>query len=263
MALERASGAGVVARESRSPTPALLLGLIVTLGAVVGVSWYVTRQTVRPARAADRPHRSQSHRLAAVAPRPERSQLARPRHARHAGYRGAVSADRVESAVRAHSRRSRERAGARGAGRDGAADAGAEPVSRDVAHAVLGCRRSNLRAGRERARDGSPRANPAVAAGAAGRARAPPSRVCWSRTTRAKNRPPCASATSTSQVQRQVYVFLAATFVVIALTSLYLIRANRQLFARLSALSNDRRELAQQLIATRESDASRDLPRAA
>jgi len=56
-----------------------------------------------------------------------------------------------------------------------------------------------------------------------------------------------------AQVQRQIYIFLAATFVVIALTSLYLIRSNRQLFARLSTLSNDRRELAQQLIATRES----------
>jgi signal transduction histidine kinase len=56
-----------------------------------------------------------------------------------------------------------------------------------------------------------------------------------------------------AQVQRQVYVFLAATFVAIALTSLYLIRSNRELFARLSALSNGRRELAQQLIATRES----------
>jgi len=55
------------------------------------------------------------------------------------------------------------------------------------------------------------------------------------------------------QVQRQVYIFLGATLVVIALTSLYLIRSNRQLFARMSALSNDRRELAQQLIATRES----------
>src|SRR3954466_7815789 len=32
------------ARESRSPTPALLVGLIVTLAAVVGVSWYLTRQ---------------------------------------------------------------------------------------------------------------------------------------------------------------------------------------------------------------------------
>jgi signal transduction histidine kinase len=56
-----------------------------------------------------------------------------------------------------------------------------------------------------------------------------------------------------AQVQRQIYVFLGGTFVVIALTSLYLIRSNRQLFARLSTLSNGRRELAQQLIATRES----------
>jgi signal transduction histidine kinase len=56
-----------------------------------------------------------------------------------------------------------------------------------------------------------------------------------------------------AQVQRQVYVFLGATFVVIALTGLYLIRSNRQLFARLTSLSTERRELAQQLIATRES----------
>ena len=55
------------------------------------------------------------------------------------------------------------------------------------------------------------------------------------------------------QVQRQVYVFLGATFLVITLTSLYLIRTNRQLFARLSSLSTERRELARQLIATRES----------
>ena len=54
-------------------------------------------------------------------------------------------------------------------------------------------------------------------------------------------------------MQRQVYFFLAATFLVIALTSLYLSRSNRALFARLSALSNDRRELAQQLITARES----------
>jgi signal transduction histidine kinase len=53
-------------------------------------------------------------------------------------------------------------------------------------------------------------------------------------------------------VQRQVYVFLAATFIAIVLTSLYLIRSNRRLFARLAFLSNQRRELAQQMIATRE-----------
>jgi signal transduction histidine kinase len=56
-----------------------------------------------------------------------------------------------------------------------------------------------------------------------------------------------------AQVQWQVYVFLGATFVVIALMSLYVIRSNRQLFGRLSSLSIERRELAQQLIATRES----------
>jgi signal transduction histidine kinase len=39
----------------------------------------------------------------------------------------------------------------------------------------------------------------------------------------------------------------------IALTSLYLIRSNRELFARLTSLSSERGELAQQLIATRES----------
>ncbi len=35
-------------------------------------------------------------------------------------------------------------------------------------------------------------------------------------------------------VQRQLYLFLAATLIAIVLTSLYLIRANRQIFARLA-----------------------------
>jgi signal transduction histidine kinase len=55
------------------------------------------------------------------------------------------------------------------------------------------------------------------------------------------------------RVQRQVYWFLAATLAAIVATSLYLIRSNRRLFALLAALSEDRRELAQTLIATRES----------
>ena len=55
------------------------------------------------------------------------------------------------------------------------------------------------------------------------------------------------------QVQRQVYWFLAGTLGVIAATSLALIRTNRRLFADLAAFSEGRRELAQQLIATRES----------
>jgi signal transduction histidine kinase len=55
------------------------------------------------------------------------------------------------------------------------------------------------------------------------------------------------------QVQRQVYWFLAATLGAIVATSLYLIRSNRRLFARLALLSDERRELAQMLISTRES----------
>jgi signal transduction histidine kinase len=55
------------------------------------------------------------------------------------------------------------------------------------------------------------------------------------------------------RVQRQVYVFLTATLIAILLTSLYLIRSNRQLFARLAELSDQRSELAQKLISTQES----------
>jgi signal transduction histidine kinase len=54
-------------------------------------------------------------------------------------------------------------------------------------------------------------------------------------------------------VQRQLYLFLAATLIAIALTSLYLIRSNRQIFARLAALSEQRSDLAQKLISTQES----------
>ena len=54
------------------------------------------------------------------------------------------------------------------------------------------------------------------------------------------------------RVQRQVYWFLAATLLAITATSLYLIRSNRRLFAELAALSDERRDVAQTLIATRE-----------
>jgi signal transduction histidine kinase len=54
-------------------------------------------------------------------------------------------------------------------------------------------------------------------------------------------------------VQRQVYWFLAVTLGAIAATSLYLIRSNRRLFAQLADLSDQRRDLTQKLITTRES----------
>lgn len=57
----------------------------------------------------------------------------------------------------------------------------------------------------------------------------------------------------TANVQRQIYRFLAATLAAIAVTGIYLIRSNRRLFAQLATVSDRRRELAQQLITTRES----------
>ena len=55
------------------------------------------------------------------------------------------------------------------------------------------------------------------------------------------------------RVRRQVYVFLAATLIAIILTGLSLVRWNRRLFARLEEISERRSELAQKLIATQES----------
>ena len=55
------------------------------------------------------------------------------------------------------------------------------------------------------------------------------------------------------RVQRQAYIFLAATLLAILLNSLSVIRWNRRLFARLAELSERRSELAQKLIATQES----------
>jgi signal transduction histidine kinase len=60
-------------------------------------------------------------------------------------------------------------------------------------------------------------------------------------------------ATIYDGVQRQLYRFLAATLIAIVLTSLYLIRSNRQIFARLAELSEQRSDLAQKLISTQES----------
>lgn len=56
-----------------------------------------------------------------------------------------------------------------------------------------------------------------------------------------------------NRVQRQLYFFLAAILLAIALTSLYLIGNNRKLFARAEELSSQRSELAQKLISTQES----------
>ena len=54
-------------------------------------------------------------------------------------------------------------------------------------------------------------------------------------------------------VQRQAYFFVVGTLIVILLTSLYLIRSNRIVFNQLATLSAQRSELAQTLISSQES----------
>jgi signal transduction histidine kinase len=54
------------------------------------------------------------------------------------------------------------------------------------------------------------------------------------------------------RVQRNVYYFLAAMLVAILFTSLYLIHSNRSLFERLAVLSEQRSDLARQLITVQE-----------
>jgi signal transduction histidine kinase len=55
------------------------------------------------------------------------------------------------------------------------------------------------------------------------------------------------------RVERQAYIFLIGTLIAIVLTSLYLIRTNRRLFNHLAELSAQRSELAQTLISAQES----------
>jgi signal transduction histidine kinase len=53
-------------------------------------------------------------------------------------------------------------------------------------------------------------------------------------------------------VERNVYYFLGAALIAIALTSLYLIRSNRRIFERLARLSAQRSDLARKLISMQE-----------
>jgi signal transduction histidine kinase len=56
-----------------------------------------------------------------------------------------------------------------------------------------------------------------------------------------------------SRVERNVYAFLAAMLILIAITSLYLVQYNRRVFEQVASLSERRSELARQLISGQES----------
>lgn len=65
-----------------------------------------------------------------------------------------------------------------------------------------------------------------------------------------------------SQIERNAYILLGASLLLISLTSASLIRATRAMFSQITLLADQRRELARQLISTQESTlrtVSRDL----
>jgi signal transduction histidine kinase len=55
-----------------------------------------------------------------------------------------------------------------------------------------------------------------------------------------------------SRIAKRIYWFVLAVLIMICVTSLYVIRANRAIFDRLAALSDQRRELARKLIGVQE-----------
>ena len=119
--------------------------------------------------------------------------------------------------------------------------------------AVLGRRRSHLRAGATPGRR-TKRARRSGCRCRRGRRRsAPRSRGCSSRTTRARSRPRSRCRTSTRRCSGRCTGSWPRRWRRSPPPSLYLIRSNRRLFAELASLSDERRELAQTLIATRES----------
>jgi signal transduction histidine kinase len=238
--------------DSRSPAPALLLGLIVTLGAVIGVSWYVTRQlSGLRALQTELTDRNRTDSLQLLRIQNDLNSLGLAMRdmldteepypltawqAQFARIRGDLESALAREAQVATATRTPEQSRYLTASLTQFWDAadriftiagnGREKEAREQIRVSLQARMDAL--------------NTAVA------------RLLVENNA---NEEQTAERVREiySEVQQHVYVFLAATFAVIALTSLYLIRANRQLFGRLSALSNDRRELAQQLIATRES----------
>jgi len=242
----------VAAQESRSPTTALLLGLIVTLAAVVGVSWYVTRQlSGLRALQTDLADRNRTDSLQLLRIQNDLNSLGLAMRdmldseepypltawkAQFARIRGDLDSALAREAEVATAQRTPEQnkylATSLAQFWDAAdrifelAAGGHEAEARTQIRLSLQARQAAL--------------NTAVA------------RLLVENNA-SEEQMAVRVREIYAQVQRQIYIFLTATFVVIALTSLYLIRSNRQLFARLSSLSNDRRELAQQLIATRES----------
>jgi len=238
--------------DSRSPTPALLLGLIVTLAAIVGVSWYITRQiSGLRAMQTDLADRNRTDSLQLLRIQNDLNSLGHAMRdmldseepypltawsAQFARIRGDLDSAIARESEVAGTRRTAEQS---------------EYLSRSLAQFWGAADRIFALAGSGHEADARAQVRLSLQARQAALGTAVARLLVENN---ASEEQMAAQVRDIyGQVQRQVYLFLGATFVVIALTSLYLIRSNRQLFARLWALSNDRRELAQQLIAARES----------
>jgi signal transduction histidine kinase len=239
------------AAEGRSPTTALLLGLIITLAAVVADSWYVTRQIAGlRALQTDLVDRSRKNSLQLLRVQNDLNQL------------GLAMRDMLDSdepypltAWTAQFQRIRTDLDAALRSEQEVAVSRRTPEQRVYLESSLAQfwdATDRIFAIAANGQDAEARAQIRLSL----QARQAALSTSVSRLLRENNEAEEAAASRVqdiyARVQRQVYLFLAATFVAIALTSLYLIRSNRRLFARLALLSNQRREVAQQMIATRE-----------
>jgi signal transduction histidine kinase len=245
--------------HTRSPTPALLLGLILTLAVVAGSSWYLSRQITRLSDLqrdlADRNRRDSLQLLRIQNDLNQLGLAMRDMLDREGSYPLAAWAaqfDRIRTDLDDALRQQEEISVTR-----------RTPEQREV----LGIAVTQFwdasdrmfalaRAGRE------DEARTQVQVSLQARQAALSSTVARQLVQNNENEAQTAAQVQEiyAQVQRQVYWFLAAALAAIGATSLYLIHANRRLFARLAALSDERRSLAQALITTRE-DTLREIAR--
>jgi signal transduction histidine kinase len=248
-----------VRRPGGSPTPALLLGLVLTLAVVAANSWYLSRQITRLSDLQrDLADRNRRDSLQLLRIQNDLNQLAlamRDMLDRDASYPlAAWSApfDRIRTDLDDALRRQEEISVARRTPEQREVLSIAFTQFWDAADRMFAL----ARAGHE------DEARTQVQVSLQARQAALSSTVARQLVQNNESEAQTAAQVQDiyAQVQRQVYWFLAAGLGVIGATSLYLIRANRRLFAQLATLSDERRSLAQALITTRE-DTLREISR--
>jgi len=236
----------------RSPTPALLVGLILTLATVVGYSWYISGQISRLRQLqTDLTDRNRRDSLQLLRIQNDLNELGLAmRDMLDADQRYPLSAwsaqfERIRADLTDALRRQEEVAATRRTPEQTRLLTSALSQFWDAVDRMF--------AAAEAGRDGEARTQIRVSL----RARQAALNASVAQLLVQNNTSEAETALRVQEiyrdVQRQVYWFLAATLAAIVATSLYLIRANRRLFAGLAALSDERRELARTLIATRES----------